>query len=93
MGQSLRDRLAGWADWDEAAHALAACLGLVPAGSAMARHKSLYWSAGPAGDGLRACLDALAAAGVLERRDEPDTQYRWAVTDAEPGAAADDGGM
>lgn len=84
---SLQERLAGWTDWDGAAYQLGACLGFWPEFGAPVSvegwhdswHgvKGVMWSANPLGDGLYHFLDALVEAGCLERREEPDIQYRW----------------
>jgi hypothetical protein len=75
-GMSLADDLPNWTDWDGAAFALGRALGLFPD-----RHfrevKYIFWNSNALGDGLHDALLALAAAGVLDRREEPDEQFRW----------------
>jgi lactoylglutathione lyase len=70
--------LTDWTDIDVAAHQLAQCLGALPERSAMNDAKWVYWSNNPLGLELVALLDRLTALGLLEKRDEPDYQYRVA---------------
>lgn len=70
--------LLDWTDIDVAAHELARCLGVLPERSAMADAKWIYWSNNALGRELVALLDRLTALGLLEKRDEPDYQYRVA---------------
>jgi hypothetical protein len=44
------------------------------------RAKHVFWSDHPIGNALYRMLDELVGVGVLEKRDEPDTQYRWNPT-------------
>jgi hypothetical protein len=74
---TLQESLNDWTDWDVAAFALGIALGVFEAGT-FHRHKGVFWSNNNLGNGLHAALGALGDAGVLERRDEPDDQYRWA---------------
>ena len=76
---ALREDLAEWTDVDVAAHHLARHLGLLPFESAMRDFKCVYWSANPLGDLLVRTLDEYVSLGVLEKRDEPDLQYRWSA--------------
>jgi catechol 2,3-dioxygenase-like lactoylglutathione lyase family enzyme len=73
---TLRTFLTDWTDIDVAAHELARCLGVLPDRSRMSDAKWVYWSNGALGDELVVLLDRLVALGVLEKRDEPDYQYR-----------------
>lgn len=76
---SLKQRLTCWADVDVAAYELAVVLGLMN----RAEHplhsnaKHVFWSAHPVGEELVRALSRLSEVGVLERRTEPDLQYRW----------------
>lgn len=82
---SLQERLAGWTSWDGAAYHLGACLGFWPefgapgdaTGPFDSWHgvKGIMWSS--EGDHLYHFLDGLVEMGCLERRDEPDIEYRW----------------
>lgn len=83
---SLQERLAGWTSWDIAAYHLGACLGFWPEfgapGDATGPFDSWYgvkgimWSSD--GDPIYRFLDELVdKMGCLERRDEPDVEYRW----------------
>jgi hypothetical protein len=75
---SLREDLADWTDWDGAAHALAQSIGLMDRSlSINTDAKHLYWSDNPIGKALQAALESFTAAGFLERREEPDIQFRW----------------
>lgn len=68
--------LADWTDIDIAAHALARVLGLMPAESTLSDAKWVYWSNNPLGNELIVLLDRLVSLGFLEKRAEPDLQYR-----------------
>jgi hypothetical protein len=70
--------LADWTDVDVAAHELARSLGAMPERSAMSDAKWVYWSNNPLGIELVALLERLTVLGFLEKRDEPDYQYRVA---------------
>lgn len=82
---SLKERLADWIDWDGAAYQLGACLGFWPefgapgdaSGPFDSWHgvKGVMWSS--KGDALYLFLDSLVLTGALEKREEPDIQYRW----------------
>lgn len=80
---SLKERLADWVDWDIACYQVGACLGFWPEFGAPYNHdswhgaKCVIWSANPLGDALSSLIFALSEEGCLERRDEPDIQYRW----------------
>jgi hypothetical protein len=74
---SLREALADWTDWDGAGHALGVCLGLMPAEPGWGRTKHVFWARHPVGDRLYRMLEDMVAVGILERREEPDFQFRW----------------
>lgn len=84
---SLQERLSGWTSWDLALYHLGACLGFWPEfgapGDATGPFdpwhgiKGVIWSANALGDAMSDFVVALNKAGVLERRDEPDIEYRW----------------
>ena len=74
---TLRTALVEWTDFDVAAHALAQVLGIFPFDMPMREVKYVYWSNVPLGNSLIQQLERLAQLGVLERREEPDLQYRW----------------
>jgi hypothetical protein len=74
--QLLREALKDWTDVDGAQYDLAVCLGLMPPGT-WYDAKSIFWTNNPIGNTLYDILERLTALGVLERRDEPDLQFRW----------------
>lgn len=80
---SLQERLTGWREWDIAMYEVGACLGFWPEFGAPPGEdqwhgtKGVMWSANPLGDTLSDFIISLTKAGVLERRDEPDIEYRW----------------
>ena len=84
---SLKERLSGWTDWDSAMYHLGTCLGFWPEFGAPGDatgpfdpwhgYKGVIWSGNPVGDAISYFFVALVEAGCLERRDEPDIQYRW----------------
>ena len=55
-------------------------LSIFPTTSTLADQKHVFWADNPLGDQLHKVLLALASAGVLDRRDEPDEQFRWVMT-------------
>ena len=59
---------------------LAQCLGIVPMQLQMTEVKWLYWSENPLGTMLCGTLERLSDLGVLDKREEPDLQYRWCAT-------------
>jgi hypothetical protein len=75
--RSLREALSDWTDWDWAGYKLGICLGLMPPEPTFGRAKHVFWSNHPVGNVLYRMLDELVALSVLEKRDEPDIQYRW----------------
>lgn len=79
---SLKEALAGWADFDVAAYCLACCLGLMGpedgslAGLRSAKH--VFWGANCLGESLGRFLQELVECGVLEFDDsETNLRYRW----------------
>jgi hypothetical protein len=73
---SLADDLAEWTDWDGAAYVLGRTLGLFH-DTDFLRAKHVFWTDNRLGNGLHDALLALVDAGVLDRREEPDEQFRW----------------
>lgn len=73
---SLADDLRDWTDWDGAAYAFGQAIGLFER-TDFQRVKHVFWTDNKLGNGLHDALLALANAGVLDRRDEPDEQFRW----------------
>jgi hypothetical protein len=74
---SLADDLADWTDWDGAAYHLGRALGLLE-GLEFIQAKHIFWTNNELGEGLHDAVQALARTGMLERRDEPNEQFRWA---------------
>jgi hypothetical protein len=74
---SLAMDLAEWTDSDVAAYLLGRSLGLFQNQNFQTDTKHVFWTNNPLGNGLHDALLALVRAGVLERRDEPDEQFRW----------------
>ncbi|MGK5680637.1 hypothetical protein [Actinoplanes sp. URMC 104] len=81
---SLADRLAGWTDWDGAQFEVGRALGLFE-GRTFPETKWVFWTDNPLGNSLHETLLGLVAAGVLERRGEPDEQFRRRGEPAWPG--------
>ena len=69
--------LATWIDWDLAAFALGRAIGLYETNAQFQHFKSAFWTDDDVGAGLHEALSRLAESGILERRDEPDIQFRW----------------
>jgi hypothetical protein len=65
-----------WTHWDVAAHALGRVLGLFE-GKPFPTVQEVFWTDNDLGNGLHDALLALARGGVLDRRNEPDEQFRW----------------
>lgn len=80
---TLKERLTGWTNWDISIYTLGACLGFWPDFGAPVGEdlwhgvKSIIWSGNPLGDAMATYLDALVKANMLERRNEPNIEYRW----------------
>ena len=73
---ALADELAEWTDWDFAAFLVGLNLDVL-SGNFATDSKAVFWTKNSLGDGLHDVLLALVRAGVLERREEPDEQFRW----------------
>jgi hypothetical protein len=80
---SLKERFAGWLDWDIACYNVGACLGFWTEFGAPYDHdswhgvKSVIWSANPLGDAIANFLEALVVEGCLEKREGNDIAFRW----------------
>jgi len=74
---SLAEDLAEWLDWDLAAYLFGRSLGLFQNQAFQTDAKHVFWTDNDLGNGLHDALLALARAGVLERREQPDEQFRW----------------
>ena len=73
----LVNTLDGWTDWDLAAFRLGRAIGFYEREEDWWRTKGAMWIDNLVGAGLHDALLALADAGVLDRRAEPDEQFRW----------------
>ena len=79
----LKERLAGWTSWDLASYHVGANLGFWPDMGAPPGEdhwygaKGIIWSANPLGDAIANFLEGLVSEGLLERRDEPEIEFRW----------------
>ena len=75
---SLKEALNNWTDADLAAYHLALCLGLMtPDIDFATRAKHVFWAANPIGHMLYQMLNELTQQTILQKRDEPDYQFRW----------------
>ncbi|MFE7853690.1 hypothetical protein [Streptomyces sp. NPDC057403] len=73
----LREILADWRDYDDAAFRLGIFLGVFPRDQKFNAVKSMFWMDGyPLGDMLVDFLDRMAQTGVL-LKDEEDERYKW----------------
>ena len=77
--ETLKVALHDWTDWDVAGYSTAVALGLIDSATTPfpTRAKHVFWSDHPTGTALQDILEKLVMLGVLQRRDEPDIQYRW----------------
>lgn len=74
---NLSEDLADWTDWDGAAFLVGRVLGVFASTVAFTQVEYVFWTDNPSGNALHEVLTDLTAAGVLERREEPDEQFRW----------------
>ena len=74
--ESWKDAMSDWVDFDGASHLLARRLGIFPHEKGFLDMKWMYWTSNPVGNDLADSVDMLVVLGILERRDEPDMQYR-----------------
>jgi hypothetical protein len=73
----LKDVLADWRDYDDAAFRLGIFLGVFSPDQKFSSVKRMFWVDGyPLGDMLVDILDRMAEAGVL-LKDEDDARYKW----------------
>ncbi|HEX5119498.1 MAG TPA: hypothetical protein VFW65_30280 [Pseudonocardiaceae bacterium] len=72
---TLAEHLTDWVDWDAAAYHLARTLGLFPDHN-FHQVKNIFWTDNDLGNGLHDALLALTRAHILDRREEPDEQFR-----------------
>lgn len=75
-----------WTDIDMACASLATAIGILkypsskPGQDPWDGHKWIFWTNNPLGNGLYEILHRLVDLGVLDYRDDPDTQLRWSPT-------------
>jgi hypothetical protein len=74
---SLAKNLAEWVDCDVAAYLFGRSLGLFEDQNFETDTKHVFWTDNDLGNGLHDALLALVRARVLDRREEPDEQFRW----------------
>lgn len=76
---TLKEKLKDWTDIDGAMYDVTVVLGLIdPEASPFATNaKHVFWSNHPVGSLAHKLLDEMTSLGILEKRDEPDFQYRW----------------
>lgn len=73
----LKEILADWRDYDDAAFRLGVFLGVFPRDQRFSSVKRMFWTDGyPLGDMLLDILDRMTQAGVL-LKDEDDARYKW----------------
>lgn len=73
----LKDVLADWRDYDEAAFRLGVFLGVFPRDQKFSLVRHMFWVEGyPLGDMLVDLLERMVQAGVL-LKDEDDVRYKW----------------
>ncbi|MET9881194.1 hypothetical protein ABZZ36_42465 [Actinacidiphila glaucinigra] len=75
----LSEGLPDWTDWDGAAFVVGRSLEIFGESEAFSEVKWVFWTNNALGNALHEVLLQLAAAGVLERREEPDEQFRWST--------------
>ena len=79
----LKERLSDWKGWDMVSYDVGACLGFwgdfgaPPGHDCWKSYKWVMWSDNPLGNILSDFVHNLVKIGMLEKRDEPDVQYRW----------------
>ncbi len=73
----LSEGLAEWTDWDGAAFEVGRSLGIFDSSESFTQVKWVFWTDNPVGNALHEVLLQLVSAGVLERREERDEQFRW----------------
>jgi hypothetical protein len=81
ISQTLRRSLADWTDVDVACYYVAVALGIAPdpgdKWDFWGGKKWMFWSANTIGGSMYRVLEDLAQAGVLEKREGDDMQFRW----------------
>ncbi|MBI3651604.1 MAG: hypothetical protein HY231_11360 [Acidobacteria bacterium] len=67
-----------WTDGDVAAFLLARSIGLMKSDIPFATNtKHIFWANHSVGSFLFQMLDEMVKLEILEKRDDPDIQYRW----------------
>jgi hypothetical protein len=72
----LRETLTSWTTWDLAAFRLGRAIGLYEIEAEYERAK--LSTSDQMDAGLHDAVDALVVGGILERRNAPEVQFRWA---------------
>jgi hypothetical protein len=76
--KTLKQALQDWTNIDIAQFHLAVSLGIMhPDVSFPTQAKHVFWTNNTTGNALYDIMEALTSANVLQKRDEPDFQYRW----------------
>lgn len=78
--KKLREELAEWTDIDVAQYYMACSLSLMNHDTVLDSFqdaKHVFWTNNEIGNMLYKMLEGLTKTGALEKRDEPDLQYRW----------------
>ena len=70
--------LEDWQDVDITQFRLGIAIGVFsPSAAFPTEVKPILWTDNPIGNMLYRMLELMVVGGVLQRRDEPDIQYRW----------------
>jgi hypothetical protein len=87
---SLKERLSVWSSWDITSYEVGACLGFWPNFGALPGNdpwhgiKGVIWSSNILGDSINVFISALVDEGMLEKRDDPDIEFRWNINYSKP---------
>lgn len=77
---NLKHSLYDWTDIDVAQYRLGVVLGIFESHVSFLEVKGVFWTDNPIGNALFRILEILTETDILEKRDEPDYQYRWKST-------------
>lgn len=73
----LSTTLTDWTDWSLTSFRLGRAIGVYETDGHWDKVGSAIWIDNTVGAGLHEAVVALAESGVLERRDDPDPEFRW----------------